>query len=89
MPRVLVHHYGRLYGAWAEKIIGGAKSLDGLGKHFGAEFYESEVRYLIAHEWAVTPEDILTRRTKQGLRLSTQEQAALAEWFDVDIAKVA
>ena len=34
----------------------------------------------MAHEWAVTAEDVLWRRTKRGLRFS-KEQAAMLEQF--------
>ena len=53
----------------------------GLGRHFGADLYEAEVRYLMAHEWAMNAEDILWRRTKLGLSLSEQEKAALGEFL--------
>ena len=54
-------HYGRLYGARAKDLIGGAASLADLGRHHGGLLYEAEVRYLVAKEWAQTPEDILVR----------------------------
>jgi glycerol-3-phosphate dehydrogenase len=38
----------------------------------------------MAHEWAMTAEDILQRRTKQGLHLSASEKAAFAAWFEAD-----
>ncbi|TAN02023.1 MAG: glycerol-3-phosphate dehydrogenase [Rhizobiaceae bacterium] len=82
MPRRLLHHYARLYGTRTKNIVGGASSLDGLGRHFGDGFYEAEVRYLVAHEWAQTPEDILFRRTKHYLHLGEAERAAFASWFD-------
>ena len=53
-----------------------------MGRHFGADLYEAEVRYLMTHEWARTAEDILWRRTKLGLVLTPTEQAALAEWLE-------
>ena len=40
-----------------------------------------EVRYLIDAEFARTAEDVLWRRTKLGLAMSTAEQAALAAWI--------
>ena len=52
MPRKLVHHYGRLYGARTKDIVGAAGSLADLGKHHGGQLYEAEVRYLVAKEWA-------------------------------------
>ncbi len=89
MPRALRRHYGRLYGARMAMIVADATSLDGLGRHFGGELYEAEVRYLVANEWAVTVEDVLWRRTKHRLHLSEAEQAGFAEWFQANFAKAA
>ncbi len=82
MPRPLIQHYGRLYGARTREVVGGATALDGLGRHFGGRLYEAEARYLAAREWALTPEDVLLRRTKHYLHLTAAEQAAFAEWFN-------
>lgn len=68
----------RLYGTKAADILGDAASLDALGKDFGATLYEAEVRYLVDREWARTAEDVLWRRTKLGLYLSTVQRDALA-----------
>ena len=84
MPRPLIQHYGRLYGARAKQLIGDAKSVADLGQHFGAQFYQAEVKYLIANEWAETPEDILTRRTKHGLHLTEAEKNAFIMWFEAN-----
>ncbi|WP_454855411.1 glycerol-3-phosphate dehydrogenase [Rhizobium binxianense] len=81
MPRKLVHHYGRLYGARTRNVVAGAMNIEGLGRHFGSELYEAEVRYLVGTEWAQTAEDILYRRTKHYLHLTEAERAAFAEWF--------
>ncbi len=81
MPRKLVQHSGRLYGARTSDVVAGAGSLAGLGRHFGGNLYEAEVRYLVAKEWAQTAEDILWRRTKHYLHLSEAERAAFADWF--------
>jgi glycerol-3-phosphate dehydrogenase len=89
MPRSLVYHYGRLYGARTEKLVAGATSLGGLGRHFGAGFYEAEARYLVDKEWAMTPDDILKRRTKHGLHLSPEEQAGFADWLEGERARAA
>jgi glycerol-3-phosphate dehydrogenase len=42
---------------------------------FGADLSEAEVRYLARHEWAMTAEDVVWRRTKLGLRMSKAEVA--------------
>jgi glycerol-3-phosphate dehydrogenase len=81
MPRKLVQHYGRLYGARTRDVVGAATTLAGLGRHFGGNLYEAEVRYLTAKEWARTAEDILYRRTKHYLHLTEAERAAFADWF--------
>ncbi len=71
----------RLYGTRARTLLGLAKSEADLGRRFGADLYEAEVRYLMVHEWAVTAEDVLWRRTKHGLRLSRDDAAALDEFM--------
>ncbi len=71
----------RLYGTRAGKVVGLARSTAELGRHFGADLYEAEVRYLMENEWAVTAEDVLWRRTKRGLRLGAEEAAGLEEFM--------
>ncbi len=71
----------RLYGTRARAILGAARSTADLGRHFGADLHEAEVRYLIDHEWALTADDVLWRRTKRGLRLSAAEVAALEDFM--------
>ena len=83
-PFLSTAHADRLahaYGTRATKLLGNAKSLADLGQSFGATLTESEVRYLMANEWACTAEDIVWRRSKLGLRLSADEIAALDEWI--------
>ncbi|RDL44531.1 glycerol-3-phosphate dehydrogenase [Marinomonas piezotolerans] len=87
MPRDLLVHYGRHYGSIIKQIVSDASSIEGLGQHFGGNLYEAEVRYLVAHEWAMTPEDVLERRTKEGLHLSTEQRAAFALWFESEFIK--
>ncbi len=82
MPRKLVHHHGRLYGARTKDIVAGASDLNGLGQHFGGNLYEAEVRYLVSKEWAKTANDILYRRTKHYLHLTEAERTAFIAWFD-------
>ncbi|WP_274629106.1 glycerol-3-phosphate dehydrogenase [Arvimicrobium flavum] len=72
----------RLYGTRARTLLGRSGSLGDLGRHFGADLYEAEVRYLVEHEWARTADDILWRRTKRGLVLKPEEAAALADYLD-------
>lgn len=71
----------RLYGTRAKTVLGLAKSNADLGRNFGADLYEAEVRYLAENEWAVTAEDVLWRRTKRGLRLTREQVSALEEFM--------
>ncbi|MCT4333810.1 glycerol-3-phosphate dehydrogenase [Paracoccus sp. YLB-12] len=90
MPRKLVHHYGRLYGARTKDVVAGAMNLDDLGRHFGGQLYEAEARYLVAREWAQRPEDILCRRTKHYLHLTDAQRKDFSDWFNAsDLAKAA
>jgi glycerol-3-phosphate dehydrogenase len=77
-------HANRLahaYGTRAANVLGSAKSAADLGHSFGAALTESEVRYLMASEWALTAEDIVWRRSKLGLRMSPDEIAAIDDWI--------
>jgi glycerol-3-phosphate dehydrogenase len=84
LPERQAWRYARLYGTLAEEFLAGAQSIDGLGRHFGADLYEAEVRYLMGREWARDADDILWRRTKLGLRMSAAERETLQEWLDAE-----
>lgn len=71
----------RCYGTLAGAIIGNASRPEDLGRFFGGTLYEAEVRWLIEKEWARTAEDVLWRRTKQGLLLTAGEAAGLEEYM--------
>lgn len=73
----LVHNYGTR----SASVLGAATSLAGLGQHFGADLYQAEVDYLCQHEWAVTADDILWRRSKLGLRVNAAEAEQLAGYL--------
>jgi glycerol-3-phosphate dehydrogenase len=72
----------RLYGTRARILLGLARSEADLGRHFGADLYEAEVRYLMSQEWAMTAEDILWRRTKRGLKLTREQADALDRYMN-------
>jgi glycerol-3-phosphate dehydrogenase len=71
----------RAYGTRVRDILASAKSLGDLGPNLGADLTAAEVRYLMAHEWAQTPDDVLWRRTKLGLRVSRDERARLSTFM--------
>ncbi|ACA16440.1 FAD dependent oxidoreductase [Methylobacterium sp. 4-46] len=76
----------RAYGTEAREILQGASGPADLGRVFGADLTEREVRYLMRREWAVGAEDVLWRRSKLGLRLSPAEAAALDGFMRGDAA---
>ncbi|MCX8501482.1 MAG: glycerol-3-phosphate dehydrogenase [Alphaproteobacteria bacterium] len=81
LPLSVVRHYARLYGTRTRQLLDGAEGMADLGCHFGGDFYEREATYLVKHEWATTPEDILLRRTKFFYLLSESEQQQFRRWF--------
>ena len=79
MPAAMLHRLLRAYGNRIEQILRHATSLEDLGRFYGHDLYEAELRYLIDHEWAHDVEDVIWRRSKLGLRLSKDEIAALQQ----------
>lgn len=70
----------RTYGTEAFDILGAASSAEDLGEGFGEGLSAAELRWMRAHEFAKTGEDVLWRRTRLGLHL-TGEQAARVDTF--------
>lgn len=79
----------RLYGTLAASLLGNIDKAEGLGRHFGADLYEVEVRWLIDQEWARRAEDVLWRRTKLGLQLTQAEAVGLEEYMRETVRRVA
>ena len=71
----------RAYGLRAERILGEAQSMDDLGPRFTGNLTGAEVRYMVAHEWAQTAEDVLWRRSKLGLTATSEERTALSRFI--------
>ncbi|WVX48621.1 D-erythritol 1-phosphate dehydrogenase [Roseobacter fucihabitans] len=71
----------RAYGTEAWDVLAGATDEADLGQSFGASLSAREVLWLINNEYARTAEDIVWRRNKLGLRLKTEEIAALDEFM--------
>lgn len=76
-----VRAIARRHGSHARRILDGVARPEDLGRHFGAHLYEREVAWLMREEWAVDPQDVLWRRTKEGLHMSEAQRADLAEWM--------
>jgi glycerol-3-phosphate dehydrogenase len=86
LPAPLARHLCRAYGSEAARVIEGAASMADLGRHFGGLLYEREARWLIAEEWAMTADDILTRRTKHGLFLTPEQRLTFETWLEMRAA---
>jgi glycerol-3-phosphate dehydrogenase len=70
-------------------MLGSARSLNDLGRPFGATLSEAEVRHLVDNEWAHTADDIIWRRSKLGLRLSREQIGALDDWMRLNAPQAA
>jgi glycerol-3-phosphate dehydrogenase len=75
------------YGTRLDRVLGSARTLDDLGPRFGADLTAAEVRYQMQHEWAMTADDVLWRRTKLGLRVSVEQREALARFMAETIGR--
>ncbi len=81
LPREMVEGIVRRHGSRAPLVLGDAKLVEDLGIAFGAGLTQREVRYLVTEEWAETSEDILWRRTKCGLHMTSEQREAVQEYL--------
>ncbi|ABC33579.1 Glycerol-3-phosphate dehydrogenase [Hahella chejuensis KCTC 2396] len=73
--------FATTYGSRCELFLKDAQSEADMGQKFGEGFFQKEVDYLLEYEFAMNADDILWRRTKMGLFLNEDQQAALAEYL--------
>ncbi|GJE77545.1 glycerol-3-phosphate dehydrogenase [Methylorubrum suomiense] len=78
LPDALARRLARAYGTRAERLLGEARNLSDLGESFDGGLTAREVDYLVRVEWARSPDDILWRRTKLGLRTGRAGVARLS-----------
>jgi glycerol-3-phosphate dehydrogenase len=71
----------KAYGSEVFDLLGDAKTEGDLGQNFGSNLTEREVNWLIEREFANTAEDIIWRRSKLGLRMTSKEIDALDSWM--------
>ena len=81
LGRARAARLARSYGSLCLAFLQGARREEDLGEAFGAGLTAAEVDYLVEHEWARLPEDILWRRTKLALRLTTEQHQRLARYL--------
>jgi glycerol-3-phosphate dehydrogenase len=87
LPAAIANRLARAYGTRISDLLGAAKHMDDLGRHFGGGLTSAELEYLYTHEWAITAEDVLWRRTKVGLHMTHLEREALARCIDGEASR--
>lgn len=74
--------FTRYYGTDARRWLDGAVHASDLGRDFGAGLTQAELDYLHAHEWAVTADDVLWRRSKLGLHMDAGQRDQVALYLE-------
>ena len=81
LPRDVLHGLAYRHGTRALAILADAKTAADLGADFGAGLTAREVDYLAREEWARTVDDVLWRRTKCGLPMTSAQREAVAAYL--------
>jgi glycerol-3-phosphate dehydrogenase len=81
LPPTYVERLARRHGTGCEELLGDARTVAALGRHFGGDLYAVEVDHLMREEWAREPDDVLWRRTKEGLHMTAEQRQAFAAWM--------
>jgi glycerol-3-phosphate dehydrogenase len=68
----------RCYGSRVERILGSGT----LGAEVAPGLFEAELHYLRDHEWALSADDVLWRRSKLGLHYTPAQREAVAHWWE-------
>ena len=71
----------RAYGTQIYNVLGNATSESDLGRDFGNGLFEKEVRYLMTEEWAQCADDIVWRRSKLGIGMTSNQLSDLDNWM--------
>ena len=82
LPQPLLRALAQRHGANLYAVLAGADGFAAMGTDFGAGLHAREVDYFMDHEWAMTAEDVLWRRTQCGLRLTLLQQQAVIAYID-------
>ena len=69
------------YGQDIYQILGQTDQSRDQGQDFGCGLFQAEVDFLITHEWAMTSDDILWRRTKLGYLADQKMGEALSAYL--------
>lgn len=72
----------RAYGTKVHEIFDGAGCMSDLGQVVGYGFSEKELDYLVDKEFVTQADDVLLRRSKLALHLSSEDQAIIKDWLE-------
>jgi glycerol-3-phosphate dehydrogenase len=86
LPDDLLRALARRHGTGAAVILGNARTRADLGEDFGANLTEREVDHFVGREWARTAADVLWRRTKCGLPMTSRQRERVASYLDARAA---
>lgn len=81
LGRQLATRLIKAYGTLAAEIFAECHTLNDLGICFGSNLYQREVEYLMKREWALSVHDIVWRRSKTGLFMTSKQIANLDSWL--------
>lgn len=88
LQKKTVDRYFNQFGSRIHDVLKRCAHTSDLGKHFGHDVYEKELQYFMTHEWALTLEDIIWRRTQLGLVLTEQQKVDIGQWLAGGLTKV-
>ena len=71
----------RAYGTEAFDLLGDAKGAEDLGTDFGHNITAAELDWVRTHEWVMSGDDFLWRRTRLGLVMSEAEAFAIDSYI--------
>ena len=81
LPPELRRRYARAYGSRIHRLLEHATRLSDLGQEVLPGLYGREITYLCGEEWAQSAADILWRRSKLGLTMTSDAESRLDAWL--------
>jgi glycerol-3-phosphate dehydrogenase len=81
LPIELLRALARRHGSNIGRVLEGVGAAADLGQHFGGQLYAREIEYFMREEWAVEAQDVLFRRSKEGLHMPEAARQAVAEFM--------
>ncbi len=87
IPADVLRPFARRHGSNTPRVLGDARRIGDLGESFGGGLFAREVDYLVEHEWAREPDDVLWRRTKCGLPMTAAERARSSAYVTARAAR--